>query len=278
MAVVGSMKNLFIVVDPSQQDPVALDRALITARLVGKNMPPEAVEALHLHVYVAVDFDNVDTSADNPESYQSTDWFFDRIITPLKESGFQYSVEMSWVSDWYAGITTAAQRVQAERIMIPLVHRPRAHERLLGESVWHLLRTAPCPVLLCQPDSRPKRDKVLVAVNVQSHKPKYQRLNDELIQRGRWFADNYDAELHFVNAYSDSLHYPDRAQLAQKAGIERSRIHVRAGEPADVIASVAQDIDADVVVIGTATRASRWRGNTSERIITRIASDILVIN
>lgn len=276
--VVGSMNNLFIVVDPSQAEPVALDRALITARLVGKNMSQEAVEALKLHIYVAVDFDNIDTSADNEQAYRDADWFFERILTPLQESGFQYSVEMSWVSDWYAGITTAAQRAQAERIMIPLAHKPRPHERLFGESVWHLLRTAPCPVLLCQPDSKSKRDKVLVAVNVQSHKPKYQRLNDELIQRGRWFADNYDAELHFVNAYSDSLHYPDRAQLAQKSGVERGQIHVRAGEPADVISAVAKEIDADVVVLGTATRASRWRGNTSERIITRIDSDILVIN
>src|SRR5690625_7923746 len=86
MAVVGSMKNLFIVVDPSQQDPMALDRALITARLVGKNMPPDAVEARHLHVYVAVDLDNLGTPADNPDAYHTTDWFIYRISTSSQDA------------------------------------------------------------------------------------------------------------------------------------------------------------------------------------------------
>lgn len=275
---VGSMQNLFIVVDPSQDEPVALDRALITAGLVGKAIPENAPNELNLHVYVAVDADNVDTSADNDRAYRDADWFFDRVITPLQKSGFKYTVEMSWASDWYAGIIHASQRVKAERIMIPMNRRPRAHERLFGESVWHLLRTASCPVLICQADSRPKRNNILVAVNFQSHKPEYNRINDELIERGRWFAENYDANLHFVNAYKDSLHYPDRTQLAAKSGVDRSHIHVRAGAPEDVIAAVAKEIDADVLVIGTVTRASRWRGNTSERILSKIHCDIMVIN
>ncbi len=81
-----------------------------------------------------------------------------------------------------------------------------------------------------------------------------------------------------VNAYSDSLHYPDRAQLATKTGVDSNKIHVKGGSPEDVIAEVAKEVNADVVVIGTRKRSSRWRGNTAERIITRVNCDILAIN
>ena len=119
---------------------------------------------------------------------------------------------------------------------------------------------------------------MLAAVNVQSHKPEYQRLNDLIIKRARWMAEGYGADLHLVNAYDDSLNYPDRGQLANLSGIDSSNIHVRQGDPDEVIAKVVKDVDADIVVLGTQSRYNRWRGNTSERIITRIDCDILAIN
>ncbi len=271
-------RKFFIVVDPSQDEPLALDRALITAQVVNESAARGGVEQLDIQVFIAVDADNVDTSADNDRVYRDAAWILDRVVKPLQDAGCQFSVEMSWSTEWYDSIIRAARRFGAERIMMPMVRRPSARDLLFGESVWHLLRTAECPVLLVQPGSRPRRNKILAAVNFQSHKPEYQRLNEEILARARWFAENYGAELHFVNAYSDSLHYPDRSALARKTGVENSNIHVRSGDPADVISSVASEIDADVVVLGTRARSSRWRGNTSERIITRVGCDILTVN
>ncbi|HUH37297.1 MAG TPA: universal stress protein, partial [Spongiibacteraceae bacterium] len=79
-------------------------------------------------------------------------------------------------------------------------------------------------------------------------------------------------------AYSDSLHHPDRSRLARESGVDRANIHTRVGDPEVVIADVAREIDADIVVLGTRSRASRWRGNTSERIITRVECDVLCIH
>lgn len=270
----GQYKNMFIVVDPSQDEPLALQRAIITAGMVrdAESNPP------HLHVFMAVDMDNVDTSSDNDSLYRSGGWFFEKVYTPLQESGLSFSLEMCWSSDWYSSIIRSAKRMEADRIMLPLLGRAKARDWLFGESVWHLLRTAPCPVLIVRSGAKPTREKVLAAVNFQSHKPEYKRLNEVIIERGRWYADNYSAQLHLVNAYSDSLHYPDRSQIAQKSGVDNNQIHVRAGDPDDVIAEVAREIQADVVVLGTRARSSRWRGNTSERIINKVDCDILAIN
>ena len=266
---------IFVVVDPAQDKPLALERALLTAEKIAKN---QNVSQPKLHIFVAVDSDNTDTSADNPAVHRDSTWFFDQVITPLETSGLEYSLQMSWSSDWYGSILSESQRFNAEMIMVPLMSRPSSHERIFNESIWRLLRTANAPVLVVQPGAQRQRKIILAAINIQSHKPEYQRLNDLIIERGHWAANNYDAELHIVNAYEDSLNYPDRAQLARKTEVDTANIHVHAGDPDEVIAQVSKKISADLVLLGTQSRSSRWRGNTSEKIITQVSCDLLTIN
>lgn len=268
-------RTIFVVVDPAQDRPLALERAMLTAEKVAQ---VQGIPAAKNHIFIAVDYDNNDTSADNPAMHRDSEWFFDQIITPLETSNLEYSLQMSWSSDWYGSIVAESKRVGAEMIMLPLMTRPSAHERIFNESIWRLLRTAECPVLVVQPGARQQRKSILAAINLQSHKPEYQRLNDLIIERGHWVASNYDAELHIVNVYKDSLNYPDRAQLANKTQVDTANIHVKSGDPDEIIAQVATEIDADLVVLGTRARSSRWRGNTSERIITKVSCDILTIN
>ena len=267
--------KIFIVVDPAQEQPLALERATITARLFRSD---DETPTPDLHVFMSVDADNTDTSADNPSVHRDGSWFFERIIGPLQESEMKYTVEMSWSTDWYGSIIKESKRQEARLIMLPMVRKPSAAGRILKESIWKLLRTSSCPVLIVQPGADPRRKVILMAVNFQSHKPEYERLNEVIISRGQWMAKTYGAELHVVNAYNDSLNYPDRGELAKKTGVESTNIHVLAGDPEDVIAEVAEKIGADILVIGTRARASRWRGNTSEKIITRVDCDILAIN
>jgi universal stress protein E len=252
-----------------------LERALHTAKNAATY---KSVGAPRLCVFLAVDCDNTDTSAENPAIHRDGDWLFKHIIDPLNKSGVKYSVDISWSSDWYGSIVSESKKHNPELIMLPLVKRPSEHGRIFNESIWRLLRTALCPVLVVQPHSPGERKVILAAVNFQSHKPEYRRLNDLIIDRGQWLATIHNAELHIVNAYKDSLNYPDRSQLATATAVNTANIHVRAGEPGDVIAGVARELGADIVVLGIRARASRWRGNTSEKIITKISCDLLTIH
>ena len=267
--------KIFIVVDPAQEQPLALERALITARLFTSD---DDAQKPMPHIFLAVDMENTDTSADNEKIYRDGKWFFEKIIDPLQDSDMAYTMEMSWSTDWYGSIIKGAEKREAELIMLPLVARPSGRERLFNESIWRLLRTTTCPILVVQPGAIAQRKIVLAAVNFQSHKPEYQRLNKLIIGRAQWMAASYGAELHVVNAYEDSLNYPDRAKLASETKVDTANIHVRIGDPDQVIADVAKEIDADVLVIGTRGRSNRWKGNTIERIITKVNCDILSIH
>lgn len=267
--------TIFVVVDPSQDKPLALQRVLSAAK---PEKAPEYYRNARVHIFLGVDVDNTDTSASNPAVHRPGRWFFDQVVEPMEQSGLNFELEMSWSSDWYGSIVQEAERANAELIMLPLVSNPSEKGRIFNESIWKLMRTAKSPVMVVRPNSPPERKVILSAINIQSHKPEYQRLNDLIITRTQGVAKQHNAELHFVNAYSDSLNYPDRSQLAAKTGVDSANIHVKSGNPEDVIAEVAKEINADVVVLGTRSRGSRWRGNTAERIITRVDCDILAIN
>lgn len=268
--------KILIVVDPTQDAAVALDRAIVTAELIAKT--PGAPSERHMHILVAADMDNNDTSAKNERMRRDRTWFTDELLAPLEKSGLDHSLEISWSDDWYGSILKAAKDYGAELIMLPLMKKPSTTDWFFTESVWRLMRTADCPVLIVQPQAQSKRAVILAAVNFQSHKKEYQTLNDMIIERGQWISETYGADMHVVNAYTDSLNYPDRAQLAQKTAVDTANIHVRQGDPDDVIAEVASEINADIVVIGTRSRFSRWRGHTAEKIVTEVNCDILAIS
>jgi len=273
MADTPNVRNILVVVDPSQPSNLALERAVATAGLVKGN----SVQ-VNMHILIAVDADNTDTSADNASLYRTGAWFFERIVGPLQEAGVAFTVEMCWSTDWYGSIMKSAVANKATVIMLPMLHKPSSRDRLFNESIWRLLRTARIPVLIVQRETDGNRKTVLASVNEQSTGEDYQQLNDLIIERSRWIAGMHGSELHLVNAYATSLDYPDRGYLLQKTGIASANIHLLAGEPEDVIAKVAEDIDCDILVIGARARTNRWRGNTAERIITKVNSDILVIN
>lgn len=266
---------IFIVVDPTQDEPLALLRALIVTKIASEN---KDLVLPKIHVFIAVDHNNTDTSSANPAMHRSGQWLYENIVNPLIASGLEHSFEFSWSSDWYGSIVSESQRHNLEMIMLPMVKRPSNHERLFSDSIWHLLRTAQCPITLVQPGSSDKRKVILAAVNYTSDKPEYKRLNDLIIQRGQGMVDYIDADLHIVNAYKDSLNYPDRTRIANESKVDRTKIHVRSGDPEAVIADVAKEISADVVLLGIQHRTNRWRGNTAEKIITKVGCDVMTIN
>lgn len=268
--------KILIVVDPTQDSAVALDRAIVTAGLIANT--PGAPSKRHMHILVAADMDNNDTSAKNARMRRDRSWFTDELLAPLESSNLEYSLEISWSADWYGSILKAATDYGADMIMLPLMKKPSTADWFFTESVWRLMRTAGCPVLIVQPQAQSKRAVILAAVNFQSHKQEYQTLNDMIIERGQWISETYGAEMHVVNAYTDSLNYPDRSQLAQRTAVDTANIHVRQGDPDTVISQVASEVKADIVVIGTRSRFSRWRGNTAEKIVTGVHCDILAIS
>ena len=269
-----TVEKVFVVVDPSKTRHYALERAIQTAKMVKSET--------FVHAFVAVDPDAVDTRATNDTLFRDLDWFSQAVKQPLEDAGIPYDLEVSWSSEWQQSIISSSKMSGAGRIYLPVHERSSSSRFSFSESKWDLLKAASMPVVLIQPEAAQERKVVLAAVNFQALEDFQRELNQRILSCGKKFAEAYDAEIHVVNAYLDSMNYPDRGQLAKQTGLPPERIHVEAGYTSEAVSAVAKRVNADLVVMGTLGQngmtRTRRRGNTAERVIAALTQDIMVIN
>jgi universal stress protein E len=266
-------KKIFVVVDPSDTKHIALERVVNTAKRV-------ATRPI-IKVFVAVDGDAVETRAVNNNLFRDQGWFETEIRNPLEEAGITYSIEVCWSGEWQESIIRASKPFGPDWIYIPVHERGTSTRLFFSESKWDLLKSAECPVALIQPGIRERREVVLAAVNFQATSDAQMALNKSIIETGKRVAGHYGAEFHVVNAYIDSMHYPDRGRLAKEAGVAPEFIHVEEGYTNVAVAAVANKLDADLVIMGTLNQRgmlSSRRGNTAERVIASLEQDVVVVN
>ena len=267
-------EKVFVVVDPTASEHIALQRAIITARF--RSPSPT------FYIFVGVDSEAVDTRASNDALFKNSQWFEDEIHAPLKKEGLDYKIEISWSSEWQRSILKSANSFGADLIFLPITKKKKNALRFtFSESKWKVLKKATCPVILVRPGAAEQRKTILAAVNFQAIGTQQKLLNANILAHGKWLAENYGADLHVVNAYIDSMHYPDRGNLAKEAGIASKNIHVVKGYTDETVAETAKKLSADLVIMGTLGQTGlikTRRGNTAERVISALDVDIVVVN
>lgn len=266
-------ERLFVVVDPSSSAHPALDRAIRTSKL----RPEKPI----VKIFVAVDSNAVDTRAINDNLFRDESWFGNEIRQPLEDADIEYSIEVSWSSEWQQSILMSSKSFGTDRIYLPVHERSNAKRFSFSESKWDLLKTAECPVVLIQPEAPEQRKVVLAAVNFQAIRDDQKSLNQSILHWGKEVAGMYDADFHVVNAYLDSMNYPDRGRLANETGLDSDKIHVESGYTDEAVSKVAEAIGADLVVMGSLGQnglIKSRRGNTAARVIAALSQDIMVVN
>lgn len=269
----SKQEKIFVVVDPNDNEHVALERVILTAAL--RDVKPL------VHAFVAVDPDAVDTRSVNEQLFRDLGWFEDVIKGPLAKAGVDFNLEVSWSSEWKKSIVESAKRFQADLIYLPVHALTSSSRSLFTESKWELLKGASCPVVLIRPGANTARKVILAAVNFQAERDVQKELNKKIIEQAKLYADIYHADLHVVNGYLDSLRYPDRSRLLAETGLPNNRIHIDHGYTSEVVSELAEKIDADLIVMGTLGQngmSKTRRGNTAERLIRAVDTDVMVIN
>ena len=264
-------QNLLVVIDPTQDQHIALERAIITSKT--RAVLPKII------LFIGVDGSAVSTDADNSDLYRDSSWFAD-LLKPLQDENIEFQVVISWSGQWMESVLRTVEQSQADMVLVP-DHSAQQSRKRFSDAKWRLLRHADCPVVMVRPGAQSKRSVVLAAVRMQSTDESYQQLNEKILAIGGNNAERYGADFHLVNAYSDSLQFPDRGKIVRDTGIASENVHIRLGAPEDVVAEVAEEINADLVVLGTMKRRGMnlaMRGNTSERVMAKIVQDIMTVN
>ncbi|KXI22661.1 universal stress protein UspE [Photobacterium sanguinicancri] len=296
-------KNILVVADPAQDNQPALSRAAHLAQ-----GSPETKITLFLAIY---DFSYEMTSMLSSDERQAMrkgvvqqreEWLKD-IIRPFTEDGLSIELLVVWHNRPYEAVIAEVFSSHHD-IVIKATHE---HDKLgsviFTPTDWHLLRKCPCPVLMVKEHNWPENSgKIIASVNLAADSETHEALNDCIINEAKRFADTLNAEVIIVNAYPstpvnitielpefDPASYTDAVRghhltsmkaLRQKHGISEEQTCVVEGLPEDVIPQVAEELDAEMVILGTTGRtglSAIFIGNTAEHTIDSLNCDLLAL-
>lgn len=269
-----AIKRILVVIDPTQTEQLALNRAKLIAEVIQSD----------LHLLVC-------------EDRQNHKPMLDKLCADLKASGV--NAESSQV--WHKNLTETVVHVAASEGcgLVVKQHLPDSplKKALLTPDDWKLLRYCPAPILLVKTTDSWMKGNVLAAVDVGNHDDQHHVLHDTIVSHAADIADMINGNLHLVSAHpapmmsaADPVYqlreniaarYRDEAErYARQYNLDKSRVHIDEGPADTLIPRIARQVGASVTVIGTVARkgiAGALIGNTAEVILDQLESDILVL-
>ncbi|GAA5315362.1 MAG: hypothetical protein AseanaTS_05670 [Candidatus Pelagadaptatus aseana] len=242
-----------------------------------KRLTSEAGKAIDLEVIIQVmaNLEYVERELHQTTITRDFDWIH-TFKSDIDELGIKNRLLVSWSSDWAQSLVDAVEEYGITLAFVPFYGTLRAS--MLSDERWKFLRKTRVPVMLAVDSDDASRGKILASVKSQD--PQYDSRNAAVLAMTQRTAQIFGSEIHVVNAYSDSMDFPDRGQLAKAAGIDADRVHIKVGDPEDVIRDVATEQGIDLVLIASQRRQGfkgRLRGNTVEKIVGKLDCDILMI-
>ena len=264
-----TLSKIMVILDPTSEHQPAFRRGLESAHMTGAR----------LHIYACLGtFQQEESSPANTARVQA---MLKQGLDQARQEGIECTGELEWAGDWRRQALSAAARSSASMIFKNYSPHTDMERQMQTTYDWTLLRLAPCPVLVVKNRRDWKHRRVLAAIYPDATDDAHDKLNHQLISFAQRFSDAYGSEAHLVSAFNDLNQEPDAGALAEVCGIAEEFVHIRQGAPADVIQAVADEITADLILIGTVGRQGIHGtvvGNTSEKLLDHTASDLLVLN
>lgn len=219
-----------------------------------------------------------------------------------------------WMGTVFLEVIRAVLR-NSHDLVLKAAESPEFLKKLFGSDDMHLLRKCPCPVWLMKTPEKSKYNSIVAAVDLDPlHSAEEQELNMKILEISSTLALSESASLHLVHVWSAfaegvllsrsesmadavSTHigkeYMSRQQqlfrlgekLRHSIGVEAHKrllphFHLPKGNPKKIIPAIAEELGADLVVMGTVVRtgiAGLIIGNTAETILNQLTCSVLAI-
>ncbi len=295
-------QNILVAVDPQQDDQPALRRAVyLNQRLGGRITAFLPIYDFSYEMTTLLSPDERTTMRKGVVS-QRTEWIREQAQYYL-DAGVEIDIKVIWHNRPYEAIIQEVLNGRYDLVLKMAHQHDRLQAVVFTPTDWNLLRKCPCPVWMVKDQPWPEGGRAVVAVNLASEEPHHDPLNTKLVKETLELAEMVNhTEVHLVGAYpitpiNIAIELPDfdpsvyndaiRGQhllamkaLRQKFSIDEKFTHVDKGLPEEVIPSLAEHLDAGVVVLGTIGRtglSAAFLGNTAEQVIDHLRCDLLVI-
>jgi len=262
--------RILAVIDPTRSDQWALQKALAIA----KDRDDSDIYAF-LCVYS-------DANCTDRQQLQSVELsrhklWLEEIVAASSYAGIEIEPIVEWGDNWRNAVCLAAKHAEINLV----IKTASGRQKSLASSDRQLIRTLQCGLLIVKHAPAEELRNVLVAVDFNSVDDTHVALNNSIMALGqRIRGTGTKITLHSISAYpgpDQFVHPPDVAKLLD---IDRSHARVYMGDAAEAIPEAASKIKADLVIVGNVGRtglSGMSIGNTAEKILTDVESDVLVL-
>lgn len=165
---------------------------------------------------------------------------------------------------------------------------------------WELIRSIQTPVLIASQQHWRSKHAVLAAINPTAKDDTHRRLNSDILEWTRKWAQTFDCELHIIYSLPvsnilkelDIIDVKEYARTHRAEGEEKlvdlleehdlsnAKLHIVAGAPERTIPQYASKLKAELVIMGSMGRAGLKRllkSNSAEKVIHNLRTDSLII-
>lgn len=298
------VNNILVIVDPTADEQPAVDKAARLAKAFDARLQLFACETKETRaIRYAAHLQNPGKSVFISDLYA----VLDGVAEPVRKQGIDLSIEVVTGDPLYAQLLDRTQATSADLVVKDTHHHTFAKRTFITNTDWQLIRGCPVPLLLTK--SRPwSPAPVLAAAIDPGHaydKPAV--LDDRILDWAIDWRKHLGGSLHVVHAFLPAIIMAEAAsgmptlaaQLTQEVvdeeqklklaaveracapyAMERKALAVEFGTPTDVLPRFAQDISADVMVMGAISRSGIRRvfiGSTAERVLEYLPCDALIV-
>jgi len=295
--------NILVFIDPTKEPQPSLERAINIAE-----KDKEIKITLFLCCY---DLSYEMTSLSSNEERQTMrnivikenqEWI-DTLILPYKEKGLNINTLVVWHNRPFQAAIIEVLKSKYDLVIKSTHQHSKFSAILFTPTDWNLLRKCPAPVLLVKHRHWPENGNILCAIDCKSIEDEdHHQLNQQILIEAQRMAKMLDANIHMVNAYPSppmnimlelpefnpidyendlkNFHQKTLNEYAQNYKIPTSQTHLKQGLPEEVICEVAEEIDAELVILGTVGRSGLSAillGHTAEQVIENLNCDLLAL-
>jgi universal stress protein E len=231
----------------------------------------------------------------------------ERMRTPLVDRGLDVAIDARWGHPLDRCIAQKALESQPQLVAKDTHYHSLLKRTILSNTDWNLIRSCPTPLLLVKPRAVAPRPVILAAVDPTHEHDKPAELDKAILAFAKELATATGGLLKVVHVYdtapaiaaaSDTLtstisvpiqeitagierrHREAFARLLAEFPIDAENAHLESGAPAETLIRMADELDADYVVMGAVARGRLERvfvGSTAERVLDRLPCDLVVI-
>ncbi|WP_185964575.1 universal stress protein UspE [Aliikangiella marina] len=228
--------------------------------------------------------------------------YLEQLKKPVEAKGIQVTTQVIWHRKIQKAVMRACSEVNPDLVIKRISDKAPSLNPFTMPVDWQLLRKCPAPLLLVKDLDWKIPSPVLAAVDAAAETAQETSFNHQIISYAKLLSRLTDDPTHVVTTHItpsldnattipgfdleslknevNDFNQQKLDALVADHNVSNDCLHIIEGLAEDRIPQLAQQIGAQIVVMGTVCRAGltgAFMGNTAERVLTQLQCEVLAL-